>query len=559
MSGLQTLAEHGTGLCLLAVGVSNGAVAVSGAVLGAAALDTYLKCANRGAKRAAENALKAMAENAPDLQAADVSAAQNLIQTTPLNLDPQQLAAAIDRYDAPTVVLVTTFGDRYTKAEPGVQAALLAAVSAALQAIRQDDAFDRVFVQDMVIAVLREQGALRKEVQRGREENRDLHAQTQTMIAELMEKVDRHKLSESLVIALARKYAEGSPMDFEAAYAGLERALEVAAEARDRLPGNVSDAVTVVERRVRELNDAGEVDAAEDALWEELERAEAAQLRLVERGLEQVVLTRNVNRAVALEMKKWTLEDGGFQDLQVVQDVWYVRGRDKGLRFDLEVSIGLAEVCCGRATTNDERGTALNDKGVALWTLGQRESGTARLEQAVTAFRATLEEWTRDRVPLDWAGTQNNLGNALESLGERESGTARLEQAVTAYRAALQEQTQDRVPLDWATTQNNLGTALQSLGERTSSTARLEEAVTAYRAALEERTRDRVPLDWAGTQNNLGILELAFFDKTGDETRLDAADRYAALAREVFVEAGADHYVSMADDLIAAIAARRAG
>jgi hypothetical protein len=33
--------------------------------------------------------------------------------------------------------------------------------------------------------------------------------------------------------------------------------------------------------------------------------------------------------------------------------------------------------------------------------------------------------------------TQNNLGIALETLGERESGTARLEEAFAAYRAAL--------------------------------------------------------------------------------------------------------------------------
>ena len=41
--------------------------------------------------------------------------------------------------------------------------------------------------------------------------------------------------------------------------------------------------------------------------------------------------------------------------------------------------------------------------GAALWTLGARESGTARLEEAVGAYRAALEEYTRERVPLDWA------------------------------------------------------------------------------------------------------------------------------------------------------------
>jgi hypothetical protein len=53
--------------------------------------------------------------------------------------------------------------------------------------------------------------------------------------------------------------------------------------------------------------------------------------------------------------------------------------------------------------------------------------------------------YTRGRMPLDWAGTQNNLGLALRVIGERESGTARLEEAVAAYRDALQEYTCARV------------------------------------------------------------------------------------------------------------------
>ena len=141
---------------------------------------------------------------------------------------------------------------------------------------------------------------------------------------------------------------------------------------------------------------------------------------------------------------------------------------------------------------------------LASATIGDQSGQREPLERAVVAYRAALEEWTRERVPLDWATTQNNLGNALSVLGERESGTARLEEAVAAYRAALEERTRERVPLDWATTQSNLGAALWTLGERESGTARLEAAVAAYRAALGERTRERVPLDWATTQNNLG-------------------------------------------------------
>jgi len=39
--------------------------------------------------------------------------------------------------------------------------------------------------------------------------------------------------------------------------------------------------------------------------------------------------------------------------------------------------------------------------------------------------RREVKERTRERVPLDWAATQNNLGAALANLGERD-GAARL-------------------------------------------------------------------------------------------------------------------------------------
>ena len=59
------------------------------------------------------------------------------------------------------------------------------------------------------------------------------------------------------------------------------------------------------------------------------------------------------------------------------------------------------------------------------------------LTEAVTAYRAALQEWTRERVPLEWAMAQNNLGLALWKLGERESGTVRLEEAVATWDACL--------------------------------------------------------------------------------------------------------------------------
>jgi exonuclease VII small subunit len=126
--------------------------------------------------------------------------------------------------------------------------------------------------------------------------------------------------------------------------------------------------------------------------------------------------------------------------------------------------------------------------GVALETLGGRESGTSRLEEAVAACRAALEERTRGRVPLDWAMTQYNLGVALLALGARENGTMRLEQAVRAFSAALEERTQQRVQLEWAASLGSLGVAFTLIAKRTNDLAVAKQAVghiqTAYDTTL---------------------------------------------------------------------------
>jgi len=94
-------------------------------------------------------------------------------------------------------------------------------------------------------------------------------------------------------------------------------------------------------------------------------------------------------------------------------------------------------------------------------------------------------ERKRERVPLDWATTQNNLGLALQSLGEREEGTSRLTEAIVAYRAALEVRTEERAPLDWAATKTNLATALETLGTRTRDVTMLDEAEACMTAAWQ--------------------------------------------------------------------------
>ena len=418
-------------------------------------------------------------------------------------------------------------------------------------------------------------------------------------------------LSEDLTSVLAERYADGNPDDFDAALRGVMRALEVAREDRARLPSNLDAAVNDIIARIDAMNDEGLVeDALEeirrevDAQKERSEEAVAALERLQEKALAQAILSRSVPEVVKEVLSTLPPGDEGHEGLRVAYLEWMERGRDKGLNFDLEVSVALARFGMEAYKSRVLAGNCSNDLGVSLALLGERESGTNRLEEAVAAYRVALEErnrdqlpmaWsqtqgnlgnvlallgereggtdrleeaiaayqsvleevTRDGAPMDWARTQMNLGNALRILGERESGNERLKQAVAAYRLALEERTRERVPLHWATTQMNLGTALRALGEREKGPDRLEEAVAAYRAALEESTRERVPLSWAIVRVNLAGLKVIMFDRTGRSEHLIEAEACICAARDVFEEAQASQYLAIAEIIIADISKRR--
>jgi tetratricopeptide (TPR) repeat protein len=342
------------------------------------------------------------------------------------------------------------------------------------------------------------------------------------------------RLTEATFIELARRITDDAS-DFDTALRELERAVAVAIRVQEdgARGSNLGDFVDEVLRRAAELAAVSDFDGAgseiDAALAREEAESTARRLRLLDAGLEQAILARDAARAADRVAARIALEvpdpAAQFGALRAEQDRWYARGNKQGLNFDLEVAIALARALCARAGDADQRGEqsrTQNNLGNALRVpLGGREAGTERLEEAVAAYRAALQEFPRDRVPLQWAAVQINLGAALARLGEREPGTDRLEAAVAAYRAALEECTRDRVPLDWAMTQVTLGTALQNLGEREAGTDRLEEAVAAYRAALEEFTRDRVPLKWAATQMNLGNALLTLGGREAGTERLE--------------------------------------
>ena len=324
---------------------------------------------------------------------------------------------------------------------------------------------------------------------------------------------------------------------------------------RDRLRSFEGDdpAMQTLREAAAEALEIGDHDAAIAALREaeELIETEALEALLTERTRRRAELiaeqaeverTRLDLAAAALLFDRAAGTVGPYDEAAALRHVesaaraWYEHGRDKGDNAALLSSIAHWQrllVATSRDRTPLDWAMTQMNLGNALAILGELEPGTARLEQAVTAYRAALEEATRDRVPLEWAMTQMNLGAALQALGKREPGTARLEEAIAAYRASLQERTRDRVPLDWATSQMNFGNALAILGERELGTGRLEQAVAAYRAALEEMTRDRVPLSWALVQMNLGAALRTLGEREPGTARLEeAVAAYRAALKE---------------------------
>lgn len=150
------------------------------------------------------------------------------------------------------------------------------------------------------------------------------------------------------------------------------------------------------------------------------------------------------------------------------------------------------------------------------------------------------------------------LGNALQALGELESGRARLEQAVVAYQAALEERTRERVLVDWAHTHNNLGNALRALSRSEADTARCEQAVAAYRAALSAWPLEQEPLKWAATMGNIAIVERDWGEKASEASHFHVALAACDAALEVFRRIGPASGRNQAIQLCATIVSKLA-
>lgn len=520
MSDRQQLAEHATGLAIAVCGLTAEASGlVGGMVIGAVAYDTYTNCADRGARRAMENALAELSKARADFNSGDVTSAIALIKSSQhtLRINPAKLAARIASEDAVDIVLDASFGSLANE-DRGTVAALRAAVGAALVYVRDKSKFNLRFSQDVLIRLLREQAQQTATLT-------DIQAALARIEGKIEADPELHRLREerSFVLALVEQYAPGQGGRWDDALANIEAALQLAAQdlALPRAT-NLGEAINDILARVDALNRDGKIEQAAKTLQLELDREAAEhELRIARRtALLRKAITQAVYDDSATDYARYQHEliqldapnaEDQFHRLRAIFLERYDEGFRKGTPFALTAAIGLASRCADIAPTPSLRAMAKNDHAVGLRNRGTRTfgpEGAALLAEAVKAFGAALEVFTRSDHPVEWARTQNKKAIALQYLGTRTSGpegASYLARAVAAFDASLEVRTRTEHPVEWAMTHNSKAIALEEQGIRTTATdgaSLLARAVVAYDTALEVRTRLDHPVDWAMTQNN---------------------------------------------------------
>ncbi len=133
-----------------------------------------------------------------------------------------------------------------------------------------------------------------------------------------------------------------------------------------------------------------------------------------------------IKDASAAFMDEFAREERQEAERQAERKHHRVRLLEEAIRFDELAFDAPAAVANLRLMADiegvagaDARGAWLHAKADEFYERGRDKGINAALAITIAAHHAVLEERTRERVPLDWAATQNSLGNALWALGGR--------------------------------------------------------------------------------------------------------------------------------------------
>ena len=142
--------------------------------------------------------------------------------------------------------------------------------------------------------------------------------------------------------------------------------------------------------------------------------------------------------------------------------------------------------------------------GNAFCDIPESDAPRRKWQLAVEHYRQALTVRTRERDPVRYAATVQNLGTAYRELPDGDRAT-NVRAAIGYYSRAISVYRHDSFPAQHAALHNNLGNAYLCLPGSTGATRRnIRRALLHFEHALKIRQRARRPCDYAATQFNRG-------------------------------------------------------
>lgn len=167
---------------------------------------------------------------------------------------------------------------------------------------------------------------------------------------------------------------------------------------------------------------------------------------------------------------------------------------------------------------------------VYLADLTDEQTGQEWMTRAVAAARAAVDASSREKDPKLWARAEYRFGVTLGLQALRTivnhglQASVSFDEAIAAFRASLEVFTREQDPVNWARTQFSLGDILTASGIKPNGDAigaLLEQRAAANRAVLEVFTREQYPDEWERATRSLGsaLMGLAFYRPGSDSAR----------------------------------------
>ena len=212
---------------------------------------------------------------------------------------------------------------------------------------------------------------------------------------------------------------------------------------RERLPyallNGIKQIVAMRQGLTRPSSDAPEIAELKQRAVAELDAGHFADADRLLKDIHarQHVIAEDRARAAAAARADWLagLQEEADTSAQLARSALGQREADRAIaQFD----DGIRTLAPADAKA---RRSYASDAATALRQFGDLAGNNDALAGSIRIWKLALADVSRFDSAGDWALTQNNLGIALRTLGERKRGTARLDEAVAAYRAALEERT----------------------------------------------------------------------------------------------------------------------